>query len=148
MAQPAGTEVELSLKSGMHFEAVADEGIAVQLDSSPEYGGVGAGAQPLQLLLAGLGGCTAMDVISILRKKRQVVTRYRVQVSAVQANEYPRVFTSISLRHILEGNGLSEEAVRRAIELSENKYCPAFAMLERAAPISSSYEIHPAGPAD
>jgi putative redox protein len=142
------TTIEVTLQSGMHFEAVGAEGISVPLDSAPQHGGVGAGVRPMELLLAGLGGCTGMDVISILRKKRQNVTAYRVEVSGVQAQEYPHVFTEISIRHVLAGHDLSDEAVRRAIELSEKKYCPAFAMLEKAAHITSSYEIHPAGASD
>lgn len=140
--------VEISLQGGMRFEAVGEDGIPVMLDASPEHHGTGAGFRPLELLLVGLGACTAMDVLSILRKKRQDVTAYRVLVSAQQANDHPKVFTDIRLRHVLQGNNLSQDAVARAIELSENKYCPAFAMLQQGASISSSFEVHPSAPLD
>lgn len=146
---PAGADtVQIDLQAGMRFDAVGLDGITVMLDSSPEHGGTEAGLRPMELLLIGLGGCTAMDVISILRKKRQDVTSYHVEVSGTQQKEYPRVFTEIAIRHIFTGNNLSPEAVERSIELSESKYCPAYAMLSKAASISSSYEIQPAGPVD
>lgn len=140
--------VEIVLQDGMRFEAQGEDGISVMLDSSPDHGGVGAGFRPLELVLVGLGGCTAMDVISILRKKRQEVSGYRVEVSGERAAGHPRVFTRITIRHILRGDNLTEEAVRRSIALSESKYCPAFAMLEQMAAISSSFEIQHAPPAD
>jgi putative redox protein len=89
-----------------------------------------------------------MDVISILRKKRQDVTAYHIEVSGARQQDYPRVYTEISIRHILTGNNLSAEAVKRAIELSESKYCPAYAMLSKAASISSTFDVRPAGPVD
>jgi putative redox protein len=135
------TSVRIALQSGMRFEAVGTDGVPVVMDSDPQHGGAGMGLRPLELLLAGLGGCTAMDVLSILRKKRQVVTAYRLEVDAVQQDEYPHVFTHITIRHIVEGRELSEEAVGRAIELSETKYCPAYAMLAEAAPIDTEFEV-------
>lgn len=140
--------VALTLESGMHFEARGVDGVTVQLDADPLHGGTGEGFRPMELLLADLGSCTAMDVISILRKKRQNVTGYRVEVSGIQADQVPHVFTSITIRHIIRGDDLSDEAVRRSIELSETKYCPAYAMLSRAASITSAYELHPTAPAD
>lgn len=142
------TRVDLALQDGMRFEARGEDGVTVMLDTEPRFGGASAGLRPLELLLAGLGGCTGMDVLVILRKKRQDVTAYRVEVSAEQATGHPHVFTQISIVHVLEGNSLAEEAVRRAIELSETKYCPAFAMLSKAADVDSRYEIVPAGPSD
>jgi putative redox protein len=148
MAQRAATRIDVSLQSGMRFEAFNDDAISVMLDAAPKYGGGGTGFSPMQMLLIGLGGCTGMDVISILRKKRQDVTGYRIEVTGVQAEEHPRTFTDISLNHVLTGNNLSEEAIRDSIELSESKYCGALAMLEKAAHISSTYEIQPAPPED
>jgi len=134
--------VEIDLHAGMHFVAVGADGVAVSLDADPEHGGKGLGFRPLELLLVGLGSCTGMDVVSILRKKRQHLSRYLVEVSATQAETHPHVFTSIHIHHILEGDDVQEEAVKRSIELSETTYCPAFAMLSKATPITSSYEIH------
>ena len=128
------------LCSGLHFEAVNKERITVQLDTSAADGGTG-GFSPMELMLVSLGGCTGMDVISILHKMRQDVTSYRVDVSGVQATEYPHVFTEMTIHHIIQGNDVREDAVLKAIELSETKYCSAHAMLEKAAKITSSYEI-------
>lgn len=142
------SRVDLVLQNGMRFEARGEDGVAVMLDTEPKHGGASAGLRPLELLLAGLGGCTGMDVLAILRKKRQDVTGYHVEVSGEQATEHPHVFTQICIVHLLEGNNLSEEAVRRSIELSETRYCPAFAMLSKAAEVASRFEIIPAGPSD
>lgn len=89
-----------------------------------------------------------MDVISILRKKRQQVTAYYIEVSGLQADSYPHVYTEIDIRHTLHGLDLSPIAVQRSIELSEARYCAAYAMLHQSARITSSFEIHPAAPAD
>lgn len=144
----ASGTVLVELKEGMRFDAVGEDGVVVQLDSDAVHGGVGSGFRPMELLLAGLGACTAMDVISILRKKRQNVTAYRIEVSGTQAEEYPRVFTDITIRHILQGNELSSDGVQRSIALSEEKYCPAFAMLSKATSITSTFEIQPIPPRD
>lgn len=140
-------EVEINLREGMHFESVGQDGVPVALDSDPVHGGRGLGHRPMELILVALGSCTAMDVISILRKMRQHVTGYRVEVSGEQAPSHPHVFTQISLRHIISGTHVREEAVQRAIELSEQTYCPAYAMLSKAVPIATSYEVLEA-PAD
>jgi putative redox protein len=120
----------------------------VALDSSPEHGGHKQGFGPMELLLVGLGACTGMDVITILRKKRQNIAAYRIEVSGNRAEDYPKVFTEIFIRHVVHGDDVEGSAVRHAIELSETKYCPAYAMLSRTAKISTTYEIHPAGPED
>lgn len=139
--------VEINLRDGMLFEGVGQDGVAVALDSDAGHGGRGLGHRPMELMLTTLGSCTAMDVISILRKMRQQVTGYRVEAHGEQAKSHPYVFTHISLRHIITGIDVREESVKRAIELSEQTYCPAYAMLSKAVPISTSYEIVQA-PAD
>jgi putative redox protein len=98
----------------------------------------------MEFLLAGLGGCTGMDTISILRKMRQNVTDYRLEVSGVKAPEHPKVYTEIAIRHIYTGHDLSEAAIRHSIELSEEKYCSAYAMLRKAAEISTTFEVRSA----
>jgi putative redox protein len=138
------TSIVVDLQSGMKFTSSGEDGVSVTMDSSTDSGGTAQGFRPMELLLVGLGGCTAMDVLSILRKKRQEVTGYHVEVDGIKAHDHPYVYTAISVRHILEGNNISETAVQRAIELSETKYCSAHAMLNKAAPITSSYEIRPA----
>src|SRR5579859_5336299 len=118
MAEHETQRVEIMLQHGMQFEATNMDGVRVTLDAPAHHGGSGAGIGPMQMILIGLGTCTGMDVISILRKKRQDVTEYSVIVDGVRAEEYPKVFTDITIRHIVRGNNVSEEAVRRSIELS------------------------------
>lgn len=140
--------IAIDLCGGMRFDSVGTDGVTVLLDSDGAHGGSGAGFRPMELMLVSLGGCTGMDVLSILRKKRQDVSAYRIEVSGKQATDYPHVFTDIAIRHIVHGNALNRDAVSRAIELSETKYCPAYAMLSKAATITSEFEIHPAAPPD
>lgn len=148
MSDAVDTTVQLHLIGGMRFDAQGTDGLTLPLDSDAIHGGSGGGYRPMELLLVGLGGCAGMDVISILRKKRQQVTEYHIEVSGVQAEAYPHIYTEIAIRHTLHGHDLSPNAVQRSIELSEAKYCAAYAMLHQSARITSSFEIHPAAPAD
>lgn len=116
----------------------------VKLDADPAVGGEGEGFKPMQLIAIGLAGCTAMDVISILHKKRQDVTEFEVRVHAEQASDHPHVFTHIRLEYVVTGRNISPDALQRAIELSETKYCPAQAMLNKVVPIELTYTINEA----
>jgi putative redox protein len=98
-------------------------------------------ATPMELLLIALGGCTAVDVISILEKKRQRVTDYRVEVRGERRDEHPRAFTRMEVRHVVRGRGVSEAAVASAVELSETKYCSVAATLRLGVEIVTTYEI-------
>jgi putative redox protein len=129
------------LVRGMQFEATAGSGHCVTLDASEEHGGTNLGFQPMELLAVGLAGCTAMDVIAILRKKRQVVTNYEVRVQATRAEQQPMVFTEIAVEHLVTGQHVDPEAVRRAIELAETRYCSAGAMLAKIATITHTFRI-------
>jgi putative redox protein len=120
------------------FVAVTPSGHAQTLETNT---GRAAAATPMELLLIALGGCTAVDVVSILAKKRQRVTDYRVEVRGTRREEHPRAFTRLEVRHIITGRGVSERAVARAVELSETKYCSVAATLKPAAEIVTSYEI-------
>src|SRR6266581_91008 len=111
-----------TLTTGMRFEVEAGSGHRVTLDASEQDGGHDEGFRPMELLLVGLAGCTGMDVISILRKKRQQVTAYEVQVTGVRAEDNPMVFVEITVEHIVTGRHLQPEAVARAIQLSEGRY--------------------------
>jgi len=113
------------LETEMRFDAEAGSGHHVILDAAEHGGGQNAGFRPMELLLVGLGGCTGMDVISILRKKRQQVTGYAVHVSGIRAEENPMVFVEITVLHIVTGHHIQPEAVARAIQLSEERYCGA-----------------------
>ena len=98
-------------------------------------------ATPMELLLLALGGCTGVDVISILKKKRQQVTDYRIEVSGERREDSPRAFTRLFVKHIVSGHGIADQAVARAIELSEKKYCSVAATLRGTAEIVTTYEI-------
>ena len=129
----------------MSFAGTAESGFSLPLGADPAVGGDTDGFRPIELMLVGLAGCTAMDVISILHKKKQAVSAFEVRAEAERADEHPRVFTRIHIRYRVTGTGIDPAAVARAIELSETKYCPAQAMLRPAVPITSSFEIIDAG---
>ncbi len=126
----------VTLREGMSFDGAADSGFSVNLGASEAVGGADDGLRPMELMLISLAGCTAMDVISILRKKRQDVTHFTVDVQAERATDHPKVFTNV-----LTGKAVDEAAVARSIELSLTKYCPAHAMLSQAVPILHQYNI-------
>lgn len=129
-------------KDKLEFVGSADvSGIPVQMDSVAA-GANANGASPMELIALGLAGCTAMDIISIMRKKQQKVTRFDVQVDAPRASEPPKVFTSAVLTYIVTGLEVQEDALLRAIELSVTRYCPVHAMLAQAFPIDVRYEIY------
>ena len=128
-------------KSGLGFTGSSDSGFTLPLGSKSEVGTENDGFRPVELLAIGLAGCTAMDVISILEKKREKVSAFEVTVHALRANEHPKIFTQAEIVYHITGTDIDKDAVERAIELSTTKYCPAHAMLEKAFPITTRYEI-------
>ena len=128
-------------QGGMKFQGSADSGHTITLDAAPEVGGQDHGLRPMELMALSLAGCTAMDVISILSKKRQQISGFEVQTLAKRASEHPKVFTELELRYIIRGKNIDPAAVQRAVTLSEEKYCPAQAMLRQIAPIKLTIEI-------
>jgi putative redox protein len=130
-----------TLETGMRFVTEGGSGHRVTLDADEHGGGENAGFRPMEMLLAGLAGCTGMDVISILRKKRQAVTGYEVYVQGVRAEAYPMVFVEIIVEHVVTGHSIQPEAVARAIALSEERYCGAGAMLGKVAHLTHTYRI-------
>ena len=127
---------------GLRLVGEASSGPAIVLDHVlPGEEGRETGPRPLELLLIGLAGCSAMDVVSILQKKRQPFTGLQVKVTAERADEHPRVYTRIHMEYVVTGQGVEPQAVERAIELSQSKYCPAAAMLSKAVEITTSYQI-------
>lgn len=125
----------------MAFIGKSDSNHLVAMDAAPEVGGENSAIRPLELLLQGLGGCTGMDVISILKKKRILLTDFEIEIQAERAEEHPKVFTKIHLKYIFYGRDIKSKDVEHAIELSETKYCSASAMLRHTAEITTSYEI-------
>ena len=126
---------------GMAFTAASGSGHEMTIDAITEGRTETRGPTPMELLLMGTAGCTAMDVISILQKKRQSVTAYQVKIHGVRADDHPMVYTAITIEHIVTGHKVSEDAVARAIELSETKYCGASAMMRKTAKITTTHRI-------
>ena len=120
------------------FIGITPSGHAQVLETDHERA---SAATPMELLLVALGGCTAVDVISILKKKREQVTDYRVEVRGTRREEHPRAFTRMEVRHVVSGRGVSEKAVAAAVELSETKYCSVAATLRPGVEIVTTYEI-------
>jgi putative redox protein len=134
-------DAKITYIKGLQFIGDSSSGHAIVMDGDPSVGGHNTGPRPMELLLLGAGGCSGMDVISILKKKKQEVTGLEIRVKGKKAEDYPKKFTHITLEFIIKGRDISEEAVKRAIELSMNKYCSVKATLEGAAKIGFSYKI-------
>jgi len=130
-------------KEGLAFEGIGGSGLSVSLDTVAEEGG-GSGFSPMELVLVSLAGCTAMDVISILKKKRQEVMGFEVRAHGLRADDHPKVFTDITLEYIVRGHNVDSKAVQRAIELSETKYCSVSGMLSQVAQVTTTYRIEEA----
>jgi putative redox protein len=128
-------EAKVIWKNRMSFTGSSESGFTIPLGTSPEVGGDDDGFRPMELLAIGLAGCTAMDVISILHKKKQEVAGFEVQVHAERASEHPRVFTRIIIEYIVTGSSVDRAAVERAVQLSSEKYCPAQAMFAKILPL-------------
>jgi putative redox protein len=130
---------------GLLFTGSADSGHSIVMDGPERAGGSDSAPRPSELLLLSLAGCTGMDVISILRKKRQSVTSLSVSVSGEQAEGHPASFRHLKVTYTVGGEDVDPEAVRRAIELSEEKYCSVGAALKEEVKITSDFEIVPGG---
>jgi putative redox protein len=137
-----GMNAKVIWKQDLSFEGFADCGFSLPLGTTREEGGGADGFRPMELLLIGLAGCTAMDVISIMKKKQQIVSGFEVKVHGERAQEHPKVFTGIELEYILTGKNLDPTAVKRSVELSETKYCSAMATLRKAVEICTRVTIH------
>ena len=137
-------EVKVTWKQRLAFSGRAESGFEVPLDSKEASGGDGNGFIPMELIATGLAGCTAMDVISILQKKKQDVTAFEVQVHAERAEEHPRVITRAVIEYFITGHEVDAAAVVRAIELSSTRYCPAQAMFQNVFPMDLKYHIYEA----
>jgi putative redox protein len=126
----------------MTFRGSADTGFSVPMGAEPAVGGDNDGFRPMELIATGLAGCTAMDVISILQKKRQEVTAFEVRVEAARAEDHPTVFTAATIEYHVTGKAVDRAAVVRAIELSTTRYCPAQAMFAKVFPMALKYFIY------
>jgi putative redox protein len=132
---------KVTYTSGLQFVGGASSGHAIVMDGDTGFGGNNTGLRPMELLLVSLGGCTGMDVISIMKKKQQDVTGFEININGQKAENHPKKFTDITIEYIVRGRGISEEALKKSIDLSMNKYCSIKAALEGTAKISFSYRI-------
>jgi putative redox protein len=127
----------------MTFEAQAPSGGSFVMDAYPDEGMVSKGPTPIEALLSSIAACSAMDVVAIMQKKRQIVTGYRVDVvgERVPKGEWPRPFLSITVRHVIQGENIDPAALQRAVELTDEKYCSVIATLRQAPKVESIWEI-------
>jgi putative redox protein len=130
-------EARVAWVNEMQFVAETGSGHSLVLES----GGSNRAPSPMEMLLVGMAGCTAVDVVHILRRMRQLVTDVQVNVKGVRAEKPPRIYTDIEVEYVVTGRGLSEEKVRRAVELSETTYCSASAMLGKTATITNAIRV-------
>lgn len=142
MAENVAVKLNLTDLAGMAFEGETPSGHKVLLDAAEAVGGHNLGPRPAHLLLVCLGSCTGMDVISVLRKMRQPVTGYQIEVSGERAEEHPQKYLRIKIKHIITG-GVEADKLAHAIELSDQTYCSVAATLRGVAEITSEYEIRP-----
>lgn len=133
-------------KGNMVFQATPPSGVVFTMDSHPELGGQGAGPTPLEAMIASVAACSAMDVLSILQKKQQVVHSYRIEVETVRGPEgvFPRPVSEFKLKHIVSGEGIDPAAVARAVQLSDEKYCSVAATLRQPPQIATEWVIQEA----
>lgn len=134
-------ETTVTWAGGAAFIGHTAGGHSIVMDGPPEGGGRDLGPRPMEMLLLGMGACTAYDVVSILRKSRQAVRDCRVALKAERASDHPKVFTAIHVHFVVSGEALDDNAVGRAVRLSAEKYCSASIMLGQTAEITHDYEI-------
>jgi len=125
----------------MSFVGESGSGHSIVMDGPQDHGGRNLGVRPMEMLLLGLGGCAAFDVVSILKKARQSIEDCEVLMTASRADEIPQVFTEIDMEFVIKGSDLSEKQVEKAVNLSAEKYCSASRMLEKTAIITHRYRI-------
>lgn len=125
----------------LQFSGTADSGHTLTIDGPPDIGGENAGFRPMEMILLGVGGCSAMDVMHILKKSRQEVTDCRIEIDGTRATTDPKVFTDIHLHFVVSGHDLSEKHVARAVRLSAEKYCSASIMLSQSVNITHDHRI-------
>jgi putative redox protein len=141
-------EADVRWAGRMTFIGKAGTNHLVPMDTSPEFDGDDSATKPLELLLISLGGCTGMDIVPLFRKMRQDVTAVELNITAERSEEHPRIYTRIDLEYVVTGKALEEKKVKRAIELSQEKYCSVSAMLKKACPVNYTIRIIAQPPTD
>jgi putative redox protein len=135
-------EARVTYMEGLQFVGQASSGHAIVMDGDAIHGGGDTGLRPTELLLIGLGSCSGMGIVSILKKKKQDVRGLEIIVKGQKVESYPQKFTDITMEFVVKGRNLSEEAVKRAVELSMEKYCAVKATLEGSPEMTFSFRIH------
>lgn len=134
-------KTRIKLIEGVSFAGQSESGHTVVMDGPPDAGGKNLGVRPMEMLLLGMGGCSAFDVVHILRKSRQPITDCIAEIDATRADTDPKVFTKIHMHFIVTGKGLDAKRVEQAIKLSAEKYCSASIMLGKVAEVTHDFEI-------
>ena len=135
-------QATLTLAEGMHFVGTTDNDLQAHFDSSPSHGGTGHGPSPMQMMLQSVAACSAIDVVDILRKRRRKIIALVIEITAERADTHPRVFTSMHLHYRITSPDATDNDVRRAIELSQDQYCSASAVIKRSGcPITWDCEL-------
>ena len=134
-------QVKIKQVVGLTFIGKADSNHWVTIDGPKKFNGSEAASRPMELLLISLGSCTGSDVISILKKKRVDIRKFELNLTAERLETHPKIFTKIHIEYVFTGQNLKHEDIKRAIELSQNKYCPISAMLIKTVDLTYSYEI-------
>ncbi len=134
-------KAKITWLNGRTFVGESGSGHAIVMDGAPENGGRNFGVRPMEMMLLGLGGCTAFDVVMILEKSREKVTSCEISLEATRADEAPKVFTHVKMIYRLKGENLKPSAVERAIKLSSEKYCSASIMFEKTATIEHEWVV-------
>ena len=132
----------IKLVDNMSFMGKSESNHWVTMDASPKAGGDGAAASPMELLLIGLGGCSGVDVVAMLKKRKKKIDKFDIEIISKRADEHPKVYEEIHIVYKIWGDGLTEKEVKRAIELSENKYCSASAMFGKTAKMTFEFEVN------
>ncbi|HLW58464.1 MAG TPA: OsmC family protein [bacterium] len=127
--------------SGMGFSGLGAAGVSIAMDAHPEHGGRDTGPSPMETVLLALGGCTGMDVVSILQKMRAPLSGLEIRIVAERADAHPKVFTRIALEYVFSGKDLTPEQVTRAVELSQTRYCSVSAMLQKVTEFTYTWRI-------
>jgi putative redox protein len=135
--------VNVKWEGGMRFIATTEEGDTLTMDTGPEGGGEGHGFRPAKLVLVGLGGCTGMDIIWILKRQRQEVTGLEMKVTGTRRKKEPTYYEDIQIEYVVRGRNLRESSVKRAIDLSEKKYCSVRAIFRPDVKVTTTYRIEP-----
>jgi len=133
---------KITWKGGMSFKAENENGASIIMDAYSQHGGEGKGPAPMEVFLHSLGGCTGMDVVSILNKMREPIEEFYLEIDSERAPEHPKVYKKVNIKFVFKGN-LDPNKVKKAINLSADKYCSVTAMLRKTAEVNIDYEILP-----